>query len=236
MAEPDAPELNRFPDLDPQQVADWLAAHPGFLVDRPELAERLTLPDGESTVSLTEFRSRRLFDENERLKQQLAELASNAGRNEELTRRLHILTLALAEAPDAVALFDELARRLTRDFNAEVLHLRLAEDPDVAVEGVRIEAWPGDRPDWLRDLINDGRPECGRLTRAKRDWLFGDDSELVGSAALVPLDGDGLLAIGAEADDRFQPGMGTLFLELLGATLAHRLRILAADRERRRRA
>ncbi len=236
MAEPDAPELNPSPDLDPQQVADWLADHPEFLADRPELAERLTLPDGESTVSLTEFRSRRLVDENKRLEQQLAELGSIAGRNEALTRRLHVLTLALAEAPDAVALFDELARRLTRDFNAEVLHLYLAEDPDVAVEGVRIEAWPSDRPDWLRELMRDGQPDCGRLTRAKRDWLFGDDAGSVGSAALVPLDGDGLLAIGAAADDRFQPGMGTLFLELLGETLAHRLRTLAADRERRRRA
>ena len=236
MAEPDTPELNSSTDLDPERIADWLADHPEFLADRPELAERLTLPDGESTVSLTEFRSRRLAEENERLRQQLDELASIAGRNEDLTRRLHVLTLALAEAPDAMALFDEMARRLTRDFNADVLHLRLAEDPDVAVEGVRVEAWPSDRPDWLRDLMSEGRPECGRLTRAKRDWLFGEEAATVGSAALVPLAGDGLLAIGAAVDDRFQPGMGTLFLELLGETLAHRLRSLASDRERRRRA
>ncbi|NKI35803.1 DUF484 family protein [Wenzhouxiangella sp. XN79A] len=236
MAEPDAPELTPSADLDPERVADWLAAHPGFLADRPELAERLSLPDADSAVSLTEFRSRRLVEENDRLKLQLAELASNAGRNEDLTRRLHVLTLALAEAPDAVALFDELAGRMTRDFSAEVLHLRLSDAPDVAVEGVHIEGWPAERPDWLRALLDEGRPECGRLTRAKRDFLFGDEAEGIGSAALVPLADDGLLAIGASDHDRFQPGMGTLFLELLGETLAHRLRALAADGERRRRA
>lgn len=230
MAEPEHRSLT------PEAVAEWLAANADFLVERPELAERLELPSDDGAVSLTEFRSRRLIDENTRLRRQLGQLGEIAGENEQLMRRLHVLTLALTAAPDMAALFDELSRRLREDFSAEVLSIRLPNEAGLAVEGARIEAWSGDAPDWLQPLLESGSPECGRLTRAKREWLFEDSADEVGSAALVPIGRDGLLAIGAAADDRFQPGMGTLFLELLGETLAQRLRALAADGEHRRRA
>ena len=223
-------------ELSPETVAAWLAEHPDFLADRPELAERLELPSGDGAVSLTEFRSRRLVDENEKLRRQLGELGTIAGENEHLMRRLHALTLALAAAEDAAGLFDELARRLLEDFSADTLRVRLHDADDVAAEGVLVEGWTNETPDGLQTVLDSGRPECGRLTRTKRDWLFGDEADEVGSAALVPFGESGLLAIGASADDRFQPGMGTLFLELLGETLARRLQTLAADRERRRRA
>jgi uncharacterized protein YigA (DUF484 family) len=237
MAEPDTPDVNDdlkpAAGLDADAVAEWLALHPDFLSDRPDLAERLTLPDGDGIVSLTEFRSRRLMEENLRLNGQLSELTRHADRNEDLIRRLHALTLSLSEAETPEALVRLLARSLVDDFYADALHLRLAAELDGDGAGIRVEVWQGEGPDWVQPA-GSGRPDCGRLTQAKRDWLFGDGSERVGSAALVPLGGDGLLAIGSAADDRFQPGMGTLFLELLGATLAHRLRALTADGEQRR--
>lgn len=233
--------------LTADSVAAWLEAHPDFLVDRAELAERLELPAGDEAVSLTEYRSRRLVEENERLRQELGNLGNIAGENERLMRRLHELTLALSATENVPGLFDELARRLREDFRADTLRIRLPDTigvaGEIAVEDVRIDAWSedsGEVPDWLQAVLDANRPECGRMTSSKRDWLFGDDAGQVGSAALVPFataDGQaGLLAIGAEADDRFQPGLGTLFLELLGETLAGHLRALSADRERRRRA
>jgi len=35
----------------------------------------------------------------------------------------------------------------------------------------------------------------------------------------MPLDGLGLLAIGSRDPDRFQPGMGTVFLKMISATV-----------------
>lgn len=221
-------------DFTPERVAAWLLDHPDFLTDRPELAERLQVPVGDEAVSLTEFRSRRLVDENERLRRQLAELGAIAGENEHLMRRLHTLTLALTATGNPAELFDELARRLRADFRADTLRIKLRVASDVAAEGVLVESWDGEAPDWLQPVLDERRPECGRLTRQKRDWLFGDEAEEIGSAALVPIGDAGLLAIGAHADERFQPGMGTLFLELLGETLARRLAALAADDGRRR--
>ncbi len=220
--------------LEPEQVAAWLLDHPDFLTERPELAEQLQVPVGDDAVSLTEFRSRRLVDENERLRRQLAELGAIAGENEQLMRRLHTLTLALTATSNPAELFDELARRLRADFRADTLRIKLRVASDVAAEGVLVEPWDSEVPDWLQPVLDERRPECGRLTRQKRDWLFGDEADDIGSAALVPIGDAGLLVIGAQADDRFQPGMGTLFLELLGETLARRLAALAADRGQRR--
>ena len=71
-----------------------------------------------------------------------------------------------------------------------------------------------------------GKPRCGHLRDAQRDFLFGQDNSEVGSAALIPL-GDhaslGLLAIGSRDHDHFSPVMGTEFLvrigELVGAAM-----------------
>jgi uncharacterized protein YigA (DUF484 family) len=67
-------------------------------------------------------------------------------------------------------------------------------------------------------------PLCGRVQPEKLALLFGTRADEVQSAALLPLEGRGMLAIGSADADRFYPGMGTLFLRLmaeaLGASLA----------------
>ncbi|MGB0514699.1 MAG: DUF484 family protein, partial [Wenzhouxiangellaceae bacterium] len=78
-------------------------------------------------------------------------------------------------------------------------------------------------PEWLEEILREGQPRCGRLTREKREALFGEAGIELGSAALLPLGERGLLAIGALDDNRFHPEMGTLFLTLLGQTVEFRL-------------
>jgi hypothetical protein len=48
--------------------------------------------------------------------------------------------------------------------------------------------------------------------------LFGEDRAQAQSVALIPLAGVGLVAIGSSDGNRFYPGMGTLFLRLMGET------------------
>ncbi|MFP3786513.1 DUF484 family protein, partial [Burkholderia sp. SIMBA_024] len=47
----------------------------------------------------------------------------------------------------------------------------------------------------------------------------GDDAGEVQSTALLPLPGVGLLAVGSRDPNRFYPGMGTLFLRMMGEAL-----------------
>ncbi len=50
--------------------------------------------------------------------------------------------------------------------------------------------------------------------------LYGARSEEVQTTALLPLPGVGLIAVGSHDPNRFYPGMGTLFLRMMGDALA----------------
>jgi uncharacterized protein YigA (DUF484 family) len=49
--------------------------------------------------------------------------------------------------------------------------------------------------------------------------LFGAEGSLIRSVAMMRLGDNGMLAIGSHDPDRFQPGMGTLFLKMISATI-----------------
>lgn len=49
--------------------------------------------------------------------------------------------------------------------------------------------------------------------------LYGVRSEEVQTTALLPLPGVGLIAVGSHDPNRFYPGMGTLFLRMMGDAL-----------------
>ena len=59
-------------------------------------------------------------------------------------------------------------------------------------------------------------PICGRLHPDKNVVLYGARADEVQSSALLPLPGVGLLAVGSVEPNRFFPGMGTLFLRMMG--------------------
>ena len=67
-------------------------------------------------------------------------------------------------------------------------------------------------------------------------FLFGSKARWVQSVALVPL-GDhgslGVMAIGSSDQNRFYPGMGTLFLDLLADVITARLEQDPPEEQRR---
>ena len=69
------------------------------------------------------------------------------------------------------------------------------------------------------DCLKEGEPLCGRLHPDKQAVLYGARVEEVNSSALLPLEGIGLVAIGSHDPNRFYPGMGTLFLRMMGDAL-----------------
>lgn len=220
--------------LTASEIARWLEQHPDFFRHHPALLDRLNIPHSTSATSLIERQVERLREENQRLNQRLDRLAGIAGENERLMQRLHQLTLDLMTAGGSGDFIERLCRKLGEDFEAGSVILHLF-DPPRELQGIEpVRRLPEDHPEWLTRLLDTGHPECGRLTRAKLEFLFGDDAQEIGSAAVVPIDGHGLLAIGSEAAERFYPDMGTLFLELLGATIRYRLAQL--DHKQRKRA
>jgi uncharacterized protein YigA (DUF484 family) len=215
------------------EVIEWLKAHPDLFSNQPELLDHMNLPHQAGAASLIERQVERLREENRVLNKKLKALAGIAGENERLMQRLHQLTLELMATDSPTTFIEQLLKKLADDFQADSVRLHLLAAHPELEPMVEISVLGEERPAWLAQLLDQGRTECGRLTREKMDLLFGDQFETLGSAALVPIADIGVLAIGSNAVERFYPGMGTLFIELLGATVRCRLQQPGAEHRKR---
>jgi uncharacterized protein YigA (DUF484 family) len=219
--------------LNEQDVIEWLTSHADFFERHPELLESLQLPHETGAHSLIEVQVTRLRRENHQLRAQLETLAGIAGENERLMQRLHQLTLEVMTTRSAGEFIERLIERLASDFDARSVRLHLLDKHEGLDEVGAVTAQEAGVPEWFEKLLEAGNIEFGRFTRAKLETLFPRQHEGIGSAALVPIAGVGLLAIGSESPERFHPGMGTLFLELLGTTIRHRLEQDRGDERKR---
>lgn len=219
--------------LNDEMILAWLSSHPDFFERHPEALDELQLPHQAGASSLIEVQVDRLRRENHQLRTQLETLAGIAGENERLMQRLHQLTLEVMTTSSTREFTERLMERLAGDFEAVSVRLHLL-DPHPALDQVEaVTTHDGEVPDWFEALLDGGQIEFGRFTRAKLEVLFPNRHESIGSAALVPIREVGLLAIGADSPEHFHPGMGTLFLELLGTTIRHRLEQDRSDQRKR---
>lgn len=204
------------------EVAAWLRRHPGFLKQFPDLALTLVVPrDDGPTASLASYQLEVLRDKNRELSRRLAELAGNAQVNERLAVRTHQLTLALMRQHTAADTLKAMAASLAEDFNGDRVRIVLLKPVEGQPEAEWLQVIGEDdaRLAPFRDCLRDGEPICGRLQAEKQHVLYGEDVEDVQSTALLPLPGVGLLAVGSRDPNRFYPGMGTLFLRMMGEAL-----------------
>lgn len=223
-------EMNKLTESD---ILQWLEDNPDLFVRHPGLLDTLEFTHEAGTDSLIEAQVRRLREENRKLKTQLQTLAGIAGENERLMQRLHQLTLEIMTTSGTREFLQRLIERLASDFEAGSVRLHLLKSyPDLSeLEAITTHEDPP--PDWFRKILDEGKIIFGRLTRAKLKVLFPNRHADIGSAALVPINSTGLLVIGADSPGRFHPDMGTLFLELLGTTIRHRLDQAEAGQRKR---
>lgn len=219
-----------MPDKDKigaHEIAAWLRRHPTFLQQFPDLALSLVVPrDQGPAASLASYQLEILRDKNRELSRRLHELFGNAQENERLAVRTHQLTLALMKQRSPADTARAMAASLAEDFNGDLVRIVLLD----AVEGLADAEWlqviadadPRLAP--FRDCLKDGEPICGRLHPDKNALLYGLRAEDVQSSALLPLPGLGLIAVGSREPNRFFPGMGTLFLRMMGDAFAAAMR------------
>lgn len=221
------PEADPGSMATPDQVITYLRMHPGFLAEHPQVLKAQRLHDqerGKDTASLLQRQNQLLRAQLDEQQQQLQQLASAARSNEQLLNRWHSLTLELMTSCDTVAFLDLLDARLRADFAADYVVLRLL---DAQVDGSNLQqakmvhAASGEHVPELQQLLQSRHAYCGRLIADKREAVFGEDRPA--SVALVAIAQLGLLAIGSDDPDRYVPGMGGLFIELLGKTVAWQL-------------
>jgi len=213
--------------LGAHEVAAFLRRHPRFLQQFPDLAVTLVVPREEgSAASLASYQLEVLRDKNRELSRRLQELFANAQENERLSVRTHQLTLALMRQNSAADTLRAMAATLAEDFNGDLVRLVVFRPIDGLedTEWLQVIAQDDARLQPFRDCLADGEPLCGRLQPEKHALLYGVRAEDVQSTALLPLPGVGLIAVGSRDANRFFPGMGTLFLRMMGESLATALK------------
>ena len=209
-----------------EDISNFLQQHPDFLLQHPELLEILELNTSpEGTISLAQKQQQRLQEKNKQLNEQLRALLDNAHSNVQLQQRVHALCLSLLDAADLGKLITTLVKELKHEFAADDVALRLFYSnnqamhlPELSANVAQLHA-DDTQLRSFDNLLSKQQPVCGRLTKAQKQLLFGDDAEKIQSVACLPLGHQpcaGLLAIGSHDANRFHADMATDYLSFLG--------------------
>lgn len=208
--------------LNGHDIANWLRKNPNFLQQYPDLALSLVVPKAEGQASsLASYQLEILRDKNRDLNRRLNELYGVAQANEGLTMAMHQMTLALVRQNNVADTWRALVAAIQEDFKADVIRIVTFRPIDDLDEG----EWHRviDRDDAslnpFRDMFTTQEPICGRLNPDKQSLLYGAYEDQVQSSALLPVPEHGMIAIGSYDANRFWPGMGTMFLEMLSRTV-----------------
>lgn len=219
--------------LNDASVAEYLQTYPDFFERNGALLAKLRLPhlrDAGATVSLVERQVEVLRERNQTLERKLKELVDVARANDGLADRIHRLTQRLIRAHLLPETVDAIETSLREDFDARnsvlVLFMEAAGTLDAQARFLRTAQATDPEMKSFESLLQSGKPRCGQIRDAQRDYLFGKDSVEIGSVALTPLGQKGalgLLAIGASDAERFHPGMSTEFLSRIGELVTYAL-------------
>lgn len=219
--------------LSEEAIHDYLERHPDFFERHGALLGSLRLPHVTGgTVSLVERQVSVLRQKDLKTGRKLKELLEVARANDALSTKLHQLTLSLLAADSLSATLQAIEAALRTGFDADLSILVLFGDPAL-FEDVKVGRFfrPIDRHDpalkAFDTFLEGNSPRCGQVRDAQRDFLFGKDTDEVGSAALIPLgrkSETGFLSVGSVDSGRFHPGMSIDFLARLGELVAEALR------------
>ena len=212
-------------ELSDEIVRDYLEANPDFFERHGALLSSLSVPHGSGeAVSLVERQVSMLRQKEIKMQRQLKDLVEVARANDTLAAKIHELGLQLLGTTDLAATVNSIETGMRSGFGADQSVLVLFAEPSMFEDidaGRFFRAVPrgSDELKPFDTFLEANGPRCGQVRDSQRSFLFHDDSDEIGSLALVPL-GDnaeiGFLAIGSADADRFHPGMSIDFLARVG--------------------
>jgi uncharacterized protein YigA (DUF484 family) len=215
--------------LSEAEVHSYLKRHPDFFERHATLLGSLRLPHVTgAAVSLVERQVSVLRQKDLKLERKLKELLEVARTNDTLAGKIHQVALDLLEARDLRQTLDAIESALRTAFSADHAVLVLFGNAGPVTDlnkGRFFRAMSRDDPALqpFATFLGSSNPRCGQVRDAQRDFLFGQQTDEVGSAALVPLGQKcevGFLAIGSVDANHFHPGMSFDFLGRLGELIA----------------
>ncbi|MDX1402891.1 MAG: DUF484 family protein [Woeseiaceae bacterium] len=220
-------------EISERAVHDFLQDNPDFFERHAALLSSLRLPHVTGgTVSLVERQVSVLRQKDLKLERKLKDLIGVAKLNDALAGKIHKLALKMLSATSLQQTLTHIEDSLRTGFDADQSILVMFGDPD-AYKNVKVgrffQALERDDASLKPfDMFLQGSgPRCGQIRDAQRDFLFGKETDEIGSAALIPLGKKsrvGFLAIGSSDANRFHPGMSIDFLTRLGELVAESLK------------
>ncbi|TLX58717.1 DUF484 domain-containing protein [Stutzerimonas nosocomialis] len=208
--------------LDPEQVAAFLRAHPEFFVDYDELIAELRIPHARGdAVSLVERQVKLLRERNIEMRHRLSQLMDVARDNDRLFDKTRRLVLDLLDASSLEEIVGAVDDSLRHEFQVPFVSLILFSETPIPV-GRSVTAAEAHQA--IGGLLGDGKTTCGVLRPHELAYLFGEqESAGIGSAAVVSLTQQGvqqgILAIGSPDPQHYKSSLGTLFLGYVAEVL-----------------
>jgi uncharacterized protein YigA (DUF484 family) len=200
--------------LNDELVRDYLMDNDSFLQRNPDMLDFLHIPHASgSAVSLVEKQATVLREKNVEMRHRLKALSENARENDKLFEKTRTLVLSLLEAESLQALSSAFNKSMSDDFKVEYASMVLFGDYGEETGDCRLDTAENSQAE-IGALLKSGKPVCGTLRKEELSYLFPRSGD-VGSAAVMPLDGEasmGLIAVGSSDANRYNNTVGTLFL------------------------
>jgi uncharacterized protein YigA (DUF484 family) len=215
-------------------IAQFLAQHPDFFEQHPELLAGLNVPHPQNghAISLVERQSMILRNRITALEARIAEMARHGEENDVIADKLVHWSRALLLEADPAQLPDTMLRELLATFNVPHGALRLW---DVQPQYRELACAQEVSEDVKRLASSMVAPFCGsNVGFEAADWMKASEGTIQ-SLAMLPLRigakpaAFGLLVLGSPDKDRFHITMGTAFLTRIAELASAALTRLAAS-------
>ena len=213
-----------------EEIANYLALHPGFFDRHAELLASVTLrsPHGTRAVSLQERQMELLREKHRSLEQRIIEMIRHGQENVAIADKLHRWIRALLLTPSALDLPEVLVGELQHQFLIPMAAVRLWSLDPAQATGAAGRTWAApvsaDAKSFAHSLT---LPYCGpNAAFEAAGWL--ESPKTVLSMAMIPLrhsaalrsadgrDTYGLLVLASPDATRYSADMGTEFLMRIG--------------------
>lgn len=212
------------------QLVSMLRDNPDILSRHPELFSVLEVShQSGGAVSLIERQVAVLRSQLQAQEKQMLELMDVARDNERLSETRHRLAVDLLSAHDTEDVISIVLDTFKAELSADHAVVKLFSSDDEEIEqssGLFVDA-DDEALSAFKTMLQHKNTVCGRSTTEQKEYLFGENSEEIKSAAVIPLIAGanlGLIGLGANDGRRFNASMGTDFLtqigELVSASLA----------------
>lgn len=220
-------DKNSMNPITEDDIANYLANTPDFFERHAELlaAVQLTSPHGNRAVSLQERQAQMLREKIKALEHRLMDMVRHGTENVMTSDRLHRWTRGLLTTRDPRTLPYQIADELQSLFMVPQVAIKVWDcDSSYATEGYA--QWVSDDIKALATSLS--APYCGLNSGFEAaNWLA--DARAAVSIALIPLRAEpeapafGMLLLASPDAQRFNPEIGTDFLERIAELAASAL-------------